>query len=41
MNKKFKEYMNGIGMVLTAVAMMLVGIGLIYLTHFVFHAAFK
>jgi hypothetical protein len=41
MKEKFREILNGIGMVLTAVAMMAVAIALIYLIHAVFHAGSK
>jgi len=41
MNKKFKEYLNGIGMVLTAMAMMAIGIALIYVITTVFHTNAK
>jgi len=41
MNKKFKEVLNGLGMVLAAFAMMAVGIALIFLVTSGFHAIFK
>jgi len=41
MNKKFKEVLNGIGMVLAAFAMMAVGIACIILINMGFHAIFK
>jgi len=41
MNKRLREFLNGIGLVVSAVAMMAVGIGLIFLIHMAFHAIFK
>ena len=41
MNKRFKEVLNGIGMVLAAFAMMFVGVGVIYLIHGALHSLSK
>jgi hypothetical protein len=37
MKKKLREFFNGIGLVVSAVAMMAVAIALIFLAHAVFH----
>ncbi len=36
MKEKFREILNGVGMVLAAIGMMVVAIGFIYLVHAVF-----
>jgi len=41
MKEKFREILNGIGMVLAAVGMMVVAIACIYLINAVFHAGRK
>jgi len=41
MNKKFKEVLNGIGMIACAAAMMAVAIGFIYLFTALFHTGTK
>ena len=41
MNKKLREFLNGLGMVAAAVAMMAVAIGLIFVITAVCHAIFK
>jgi hypothetical protein len=41
MKKKLLELLNGLGLVVSAVAMMAVGIALIFLVHAVFHTNFK
>ena len=41
MNKKLKELIKGLGLIGAAVAMMAVGIGLIFLISAVFHTNFK
>jgi len=40
-NKKLRELLNGLGLVAAAVAMMAVGIALIFLVHALFHTNFK
>jgi len=41
MNKKLRELFNGLGLVAAAVAMMAVGIAVIFLVSAVFHTNFK
>lgn len=41
MNKRLKEFLNGIGLVVAAFAMMAVGITCVYLVITFFHAVFK
>lgn len=41
MNKRLREVINAVGLVVAAFAMMAVGVALIFLVHAVFHANFK
>jgi len=41
MNKRAKEFLNGIGMLATAIAMIFIGSGIIFLLMKVYHAIFK
>ena len=41
MNKKLREVLNGLGMVVAAFAMMAVGIGFIFLVSKIFHTNFR
>jgi hypothetical protein len=41
MKEKFREFLNGIGMILAAVGMMVVAIAFIFLIHAAFHTGSK
>jgi hypothetical protein len=41
MNKRLREFLSAVGLVVAAVAMMAVGIAFIFLVTAIFHAIFK